>query len=313
LLWQFNKVDLYFVSGNAASYVRLTTIRFKRPRVTLPAGGNMSTPFQGANIATDPYSAVVLAKGPVGYWRLGESGGPTASDNSGNGVDGVYHGNPTFGEPAAISRSADTAIRLKGFGCGDYVEIPDVNGAPFSQPTSGAGLSVEVWLRPDELVFPGQTAQPYIHWLGKGEHSQYEWGLRFYSANADQRPNRISAYIWSPSGGEGAGAYFEDPNLQPGVWIHIVACYDPGDWMADPPAGVSIYRNGVRQLGPPSKGALYRTFNISPMRGSAPLRLGARDDLSLTLAGGLDEVAIYPRVLTADEILENYTTGTSAS
>jgi hypothetical protein len=32
----------------------------------------------------------------------------------------------------------------------------------------------------------------------------------------------------------------------------------------------------------------------------------------LTLAGGLDEVAIYPRVLTAEEILENYTTGTVA-
>jgi len=75
---------------------------------------------------------------------------------------------------------------------------------------------------------------------------------------------------------------------------------------------VSIYRNGVRQLGPPSKGTLYPTFNISPMRGSAPVRLGARDDLSLTLAGGLDEVAIYPRVLTADEILENYTAGTVA-
>jgi hypothetical protein len=272
----------------------------------------MATLFHRANIATDPYSAKVLAKGPAGYWRLDESSGPTAGDTSGHGVNGAYHGNPTLGEPGAISSSVDTAIRLNGFSSGDYVEISDVDGAPFSQPTSGAGLTVEVWMRPDALVFPGQTAQPYIHWLGKGEQSQYEWGLRFYSQDADQRPNRISAYIWNPSGGEGAGAYFEDPNLQPGVWIHIVACYDPGDWTTDPPAGVSIYRNGVLQLGPPSKGTLYRTFNISPMRGSAPVRLGARDDLSLTLAGGLDEVAIYPRVLTAEEILENYTTGTVA-
>jgi hypothetical protein len=67
---------------------------------------------------------------------------------------------------------------------------------------------------------------------------------------------------------------------------------------------VSIYRNGVRQLGPPSSGTLYRTFNISPAHGSAPVRLGARDNLTLTLAGGLDEVAIYPRVLTAAEILD---------
>jgi hypothetical protein len=269
----------------------------------------MGSPVQSATIALDPYSTVVLAKGPVGYWRLGESGGPAVADTSGNGADGAYFGNPTFGEPGAIARSANTAIRLNGFSSGDYVEIPDLNGAPFSQPTSGAGLSVEVWMRPDLLVFPGKTAQPYIHWLGKGERSQYEWGLRFYSQDASERPNRISAYIWNPSGGDGAGAYFEDSTLEPGAWIHIVACYDPGDWTTDPPAGVSIYQNGERQLGPPSSGALYRTFQISPARGSAPLRLGARDDPRFTLAGGLDEVAIYPRVLTADEILENYTVG----
>jgi hypothetical protein len=271
----------------------------------------MATPFQSVNSATDPYSTVVLAKGPVGYWRLGESVGPTAADSSGDGFDGAYHGNPTLGEPGAIVGSADTAIRLNGFGSGDYVEIPDPDGALFSQPTSGAGLTVEVWMRPDALFFPGETDQPYIYWLGKGGHSQYEWGLRFYSQDASQRPNRISAYIWSPSGGEGAGAYFEDPNLQPGAWIHIVACYDPGDWSTDLPAGVTIYRNGVRQLGPPSKGTLYRTFNVSPVHGSAPVRLGVRDNLTFTLTGGLDEVAIYPRVLTADEILENYTTGTA--
>src|SRR5271169_4923460 len=51
--------------------------------------GNMATPFHGANIATDSYSAVVLAKGPVGCWRLDESGGPTAGDASGNGVNGA--------------------------------------------------------------------------------------------------------------------------------------------------------------------------------------------------------------------------------
>jgi hypothetical protein len=269
----------------------------------------MATSPRGTDIATDPYSAAVLAKGPVGYWRLGESGGPTAADSSGNGADGTYFGDLNFGEPGAIAGSADTAIGLNGFSSGDYVEIPDAEGAPFSQLTSGAGLTIEVWMRPDALVFPGETTQPYIHWLGKGGRSQYEWGLRFYSQDATERPNRISAYIWNPSGGEGAGAYFEDTNLQPGAWIHIVACYDPGDWTTDPPAGVSIYRNGVRQLGPPSKGTLYRTFNISPAHGSAPVRLGARDDLTFTLAGGLDEFAIYPRVLTADEILENYTTG----
>jgi hypothetical protein len=42
------------------------------------------------------------------------------------------------------------------------------------------------------------------------------------------------------------------------------------------------------------------------MHGSAPVRLGTRDEGSF-LAGGLDEVAIYPRVLSASEILDNFT------
>jgi hypothetical protein len=32
------------------------------------------------------YSSVVLAKGPIGYWRLGEAAGPTAVDASGGSV-----------------------------------------------------------------------------------------------------------------------------------------------------------------------------------------------------------------------------------
>jgi len=259
-------------------------------------------------VASDAYSGVVLAKGPVGYWRVGEPIGPTALDASGNGYDGTYLGDPTFGQPGAIANDADTAIGFNGPDFRDYVEIPHPDSAAFSQPTSGSGLSVEVWLRPDVLIFPGQTSDPYVHWLGKGIAGQHEWALRFYSQDTT-RPNRISAYIFNPQGGLGAGAYFQD-DLTPGEWIHIVACYEPGDQDTDPPAGVNIYKNGVHRLGPPSPGTLYRTFGITPVHGTAPLRLGTRDFGSF-LIGGVDEVAIYPRVLTAEEILENYNTGIS--
>ena len=259
--------------------------------------------------ASDQYSSVVLAKGPVGYWRLGESMGVTASDSSGNGYDGAYMGNPTLGDPGAINNDPDTAVTLHGAGSGDFVEIPDQAGAPFSQPTSGAGLTVEVWMRPDALSFPGETSDPYIHWLGKGIPSNYEWGFRFYTQESPDRPNRISAYLWNPSGSLGAGAYFQD-SLVAGVWMHVVACYDPGDF-TNPKAGVQIYRDGVRRLGPPSPGTLYATYGISSVNGTAPVRLGARNNVNLTFPGGLDEVAIYPRVLSPGEILENYTVGTS--
>lgn len=60
--------------------------------------------------------------------------------------------------------------------------------------------------------------------------------------------------------------------------------------------------------GPPDKGTLYSSYDIKPVHGPAPLRLGTRD-LGSFLTGGLDEVAVYPRVLTAAEIKENHRIG----
>ena len=48
------------------------------------------------------YRDAVLAKNPVAYWRLGEAAGPTAFDETKNGHNGIYIGNPTFGQPGAI-------------------------------------------------------------------------------------------------------------------------------------------------------------------------------------------------------------------
>jgi hypothetical protein len=261
------------------------------------------------------YRDAVLAKNPVAYWRLGEAAGPNAVDETGNGHDGTYIGDPTFGQPGAIRGDSNTAVQFTG---ADYVEIPD--STDFSQLTSTNGLTVEAWMRPDALAFPGEsssgsTQNPYVHWLGKGVRSQEEWALRFYSSEPSQaaaaRPNRISAYIWSPRGGEGAGAFFQEV-IAVEVWIHVVACYEPGDEDTCPPAGVHIYLNGVQKQGPTQIGTLYCNpcFAIQPAHGSAPLRLGTRD-LASFLVGALDEVAIYPRVLGPDEILSNYQLGVS--
>ena len=275
---------------------------------TAGAGGltalGVAPPLHAARAAN--YSKVVLAKKPVGYWRLGEDKGADAADGSGNGRTGTYQGAVALQEKGAIAGDANTAVKLDGKK--SYVEIPDHEA--FSQPTSGKGLTVEVWVRPDVLEFDGETDDPYVMWLGKGEAKKHEWALRFYSNKSKDRPNRISAYIFNPEGGLGAGAYFED-KLKAGEWMHVVACFDPGD--ADTKgAGVSIYKNGALKLGPPKPGVLYNNpqWKIKPARGDAPLRLGTRD-LKSFLTGALDEVAIYPRVLTAKEVLENYTAGKS--
>ncbi len=290
-------------------------------RDLLGAGGGFGLALLGGLFAPEEagaqaplrrgYRDTVLADRPVACWRLGEARGPTAFDET-RRHDGRYHGGVTFHVPGAITsdRRHNRAIQLHGRG---YVEIP--SSAAFSQPTSRRGLSVEVWLRPDVLTFRGEGggANPYIHWLGKGEVGQREWGFRFYSKTARDRPNRLSAYIWNPDGDEGAGAFFQD-TLRPGEWIHIVATYDPGD-RTTRGAGVSIYKNGRLRQGPRpgptfSRGTLYSNprYNIVPRHGSSPLLLGLRDRRRTVngLVGGLDEVAIYPYVLSPRQVLAHY-------
>jgi hypothetical protein len=110
---------------------------------------------------------------------------------------------------------------------------------------------------------------------------------------------------------EGAGAYFQD-ELTQSEWMHVVATFDPGD-ASNPGAGVSIYKNGELRASPlKSRGARYSSYDIRPTHGGAPLRLGTRDRLSF-LKGGLDEIAVYPRVLSAAEILDNYSGASAAT
>jgi len=252
-----------------------------------------------------PYHKRVLAKHPVAYWRFEEQTGPTARDGTSYAHAGTYRGGVGFRQIGPIRSERDAAIGLNGLDA--FVEVPDSEA--FSQPSSRRGLTVEAWFRPDKLIFSGQTEQHYVHWLGKGQTGEFEWGFRFYSKESP-RPNRVSAYIWNLTTepgvqNEGAGAYFQD-ELQLNTWIHVVACYDPGD-ASNPLAGVSIYKNGMLRGGPSSSpGARYATYDIRPAHGSAPVRLGTRDQGSF-LDGGLDDVAIYPRVLSASEILDNYT------
>ncbi len=225
-------------------------------------------------------------------------------DATGNGHTGTCSGGVAFGQSGPTHGGHGAALGFNGTDA--FVEVAD--STAFSQPSSRRGLTVEAWLRPDLLEFSGQTSENYVHWLGKGQAGEFEWGFRFYSRNSS-RPNRISAYIWNATSApgvrnEGAGAYFQDP-LQAGIWLHVVGCYDPGN-ARDGRAGVSIYKNGVRRLGPESsRGARYAVYDIYPAHGEAPLRIGTRDRGSY-LSGALADVAVYPRVLSPAEILHNF-------
>ena len=197
---------------------------------------------------------------------------------------------------SAIKNDPNRAIGLPGK---SYVQIPTSNEFSLSR-----GLTVEAWMRPDRLDFPGETDDPYVHWLGKGEKGRFQWGFRFYSkrrrdGKVSSRPNRISAYAWNADGGLGERRVFEEP-LTVGQWIHVVAVYEPpGKGLACKSTATACSRRGR-----PARGHSIRRSALS--RFPVTLPCGWESDLQSFLIGGLDEVAILSRVLTPHEIRGNY-------
>lgn len=182
-----------------------------------------------------------------------------------------------------------------------YIEVPD--SPDFSVATTG-GLTISVWMRPNVLTFPNEEGDGYVHWLGKGEAGQHEWTFRMYGADttapADTkhpegptRSGRISFYLFNPDGGLGIGSYFQD-GLTADNWIHVVGAADT--------MNTYIYRDGVLR-----KTQQYIP-NITPVHGSANLRIGTRD-LKSYFQGAIREVRVWNRCLVASEIASLHDSG----
>lgn len=210
-------------------------------------------------------------------------------------------------------------------GIDDYVEVPN---SPELGVAGQGQLTVSVWMKPATLYFPHTEGNGYVHWLGKGSRglpdNQQNWAFRIYSKdtthlltpqekqrceaidpNVETRENRISFYIFPPTGGgQGIGSYFQyclnnNTNLvKAGEWIHVVGVAD-GEW-------THIFRNGVRMDSDD-----YRA--ITPAPGDAPLRIGTREAGDVEnprntsyFLGAIAEVRIWNRALSEDEVYSLY-------
>jgi hypothetical protein len=93
-------------------------------------------------IAQAAYVDVVDALNPVGYWRLGESSGTTATDRAGSN-NGTYD-TVTLGATGALSGDSDTAAYFDGY---DSI----LNVGPTADLVLTADLSVSFWFKVADL------------------------------------------------------------------------------------------------------------------------------------------------------------------
>ena len=108
------------------------------------------------------YSTAVLADSPVGFWRLGEASGTTASDSSGASLAGTYTSSGvTYGAAGPHAGDTNTAVRLNG--SSGRVNVPAV-------AMSASAFSVEGWVNTTSTgLAPMFSNAPNINagmWIG---------------------------------------------------------------------------------------------------------------------------------------------------
>lgn len=178
-------------------------------------------------------------------------------------------------------------------GIDDNIEVAD--RSEYSISNTGE-ITILLWVRPTTFDFK-DTYNNYVNFLGKGnsyDPANQEWGFRVYSDSHKTRARNYVFYVFNISGGLGVGSTIENKQIE-GKWVHIVGMVKNNK--------TKIYFNGeLEDIDP------YSRYSIVPQNGNSSLFFGYRDTSGGHFQGGLDEIMIFNRSLTDNEIKKIYHT-----
>jgi len=238
--------------------------------------GTNGVGFGSTNVTQADYSAAVLPTAPVGYWRFSEATGPTAAnDGSGSGLDGAYN-NVTVGtdgpRPPQFNGFEPTNRAPTFDGASSYVTVNN------SLLSGRSAFTIGGWIRP--AVTPANRTGLF------GQNDVVEFGFI----------NPTQLQCWTPSGGSVNANYTHAA----GQWHHVVAVGDG--------ATIRIFIDGALGASGGTATANYGSsaFNFNIGGG------GIFDSTTNWFNGQIDEVVVYHRALTTNEIRSLYIAGTNA-
>jgi len=226
----------------------------------------------GTDCDTDPGSC--MDYGLVGYWSFDEGSGSTAYDASDNGNNGTIYGAKWAQGAPALSGGGTSGTGLSFDGENDYVDCGSDESFNYLSE-----ITIELWAKNTGITAYGQNLvyAPSNVWI------LHYRGAGFYLKAED---------------GTTSGYLHWDTSLSSGVWLHLVATWDGGT--------MRLYINGEKQTTEKSFG------------GGATGRLAAPGGLYIGkyfnstqpwFNGLIDEVRIYNRALSEEEIRYHYNRG----
>jgi Concanavalin A-like lectin/glucanases superfamily len=220
-----------------------------------------------------PYHEQVLAASPAAYWRLGETSGTSAADETGANP-GTYN-NVLLGEPSALSSDSNPSASFSG--TQSYVRVPD---SPSLDMTSA--VTIELWAK--RRTIGGY--QVLVGKPGNGQSKFENYALWLVPSN------RYTAYFGNGS----TSVSVVTPAITDTNWHYVVATYNG--------SRARIYLDGVL------KQDIASTLQLTP--NTLPLNIGRANANNYFFNGWLDEVAVYPTALPAQTIVAHYNRATGS-
>jgi hypothetical protein len=209
-----------------------------------------------------------------------------ANDASGNGYDGVVHGATLTADRFGHSGSA-----LRFDGTDDYIVVPYTSGSQLSSYTLAA------WIRPSHSLRPGENSAAVIAARGEDSVTDRLWGS--LEIHGQKSPYGTGASLFYEDTGDTEQGYGTGVFPQPNAWTFMAATRSlTGE--------LTLYSNGE------AIGHWYNT-PVPATNCTEELTIGARwyspsssgpYELVGWFPGSIDEVRLYNRPLSAEEIGE---------
>lgn len=234
---------------------------------------------------TDQYAEAVKADRPLVYWRFED--GDVIGNQIVNHMGDHHHGEIHSAKDGSLEISRGS-IRFSKSPQGRYVGL--------SEPIEGLNrheFSIEFWVRTDRMhwgtflgLLPVKQADP--------EKESHLCVLEYANqTNVVHRPATIRMlYRYPPTTYDGGKNIFSPNSCTPGIWTHIVAVKTPD--------AIRLYCDGQLQV----------NLDDLDFDDSSPYTavLGQLDSVRSVrqFEGQLDEVAIYEKALTEEQIRHHY-------
>ncbi|HYG23365.1 MAG TPA: LamG domain-containing protein [Verrucomicrobiae bacterium] len=215
----------------------------------------------------DPF----VTNGLVGWWKLDDGSGTSVIDSTGTTNTGTLLGSPTW----TAGRVGASAIQLSG--TNQYVNIPRADAFDLS----GAAITLALWIKT-----PGAVSDGFSDAVASRD--SITTGSRVFLLQHTASNSKLAFYCWNTANTNISPAE-SNAAISDNAWHHVAAAYNGTNLL--------LYVDGGQQT---VKGVLTGNLKTSM---SIPFRIGHVNTNDLRyFRGSVDDIRIYNRVLTQDEI-----------